>query len=209
MKVSIIMPTYNDSSTIIDTIDSVVNQSYTDWQLIIMNDGSTDNVEDVIKQYRENSDHKEKIEYYSQKNQDQLNAIRNCIDYIKGEFVYILHSDDLLPDNNLLMRLVEEAKANPDTKVFIGDLITIDEKKALEVAKKAIDENLSVREIENLVKGIKLQGQKKHREREISKYSYVETKFKRQYNIKKCYLHHQLFSKTDNNSWNFIEICYE
>lgn len=70
------------------------------------------------------------------------------------------------------------------TMGHIKPLITIDEKKALEVAKKAIDENLSVREIENLVKGIKLQGQKKHREREISKYSYVETKFKRQYNIK-------------------------
>ena len=79
MKISIIMPTYNDSSTIIDTIDSVANQSYSNWQLIIMNDGSTDNVEDVIKQYRDNSVHKEKIEYYSQKNQDQLNAIRNCI----------------------------------------------------------------------------------------------------------------------------------
>ena len=50
MKISIIMPTYNDSSTIIDTIDSVANQSYNNWQLIIMNDGSTDNVEDVIKQ---------------------------------------------------------------------------------------------------------------------------------------------------------------
>lgn len=60
MKISIIMPTYNDSSTIIDTIDSVANQSYSNWQLIIMNDGSTDNVEDVIKQYRDNSVHKEK-----------------------------------------------------------------------------------------------------------------------------------------------------
>ena len=62
MKISIIMPTYNDSRTIIDTIDSVANQSYSNWQLIIMNDGSTDNVEDVIKQYRDNSVHKEKIE---------------------------------------------------------------------------------------------------------------------------------------------------
>ena len=146
MKISIIMPTYNDSSTIIDTIDSVANQSYSNWQLIIMNDGSTDNVEDVIKQYRDNSVHKEKIEYYSQKNQDQLNAIRNCIDYIKGEFVYILHSDDLLPDDNLFMRLVEEAKANPDTKVFIGDLITIDENNnitgKLEVLKYAKDKKM-------------------------------------------------------------------
>lgn len=127
MKISIIMPTYNDEDTIIETIDSVANQTYDDWQLIIMNDGSTDNVEEVIKKYIEKSIHKDKIEYYKQKNQDQLNAIKNCIDYIKGEYVYTLHSDDLLPDYDFLQKLANEAKQNPDTNVFIGDLITIDE----------------------------------------------------------------------------------
>jgi glycosyltransferase involved in cell wall biosynthesis len=127
MKISIIMPTYNDASTILETIDSVASQSYENWQLIIINDGSTDNVENVINQYRENSKHKDKIEYYYQENQDQLNAISNGIKYINGDYVYILHSDDLLPDDNFLQKMTDVAIQNPKIKVFIGDLVTIDE----------------------------------------------------------------------------------
>jgi glycosyltransferase involved in cell wall biosynthesis len=127
MKISIIMPTYNDASTIVETIDSVASQSYENWQLIIINDGSTDNVANVINQYRENSKHKDKIEYYYQENQDQLNAISNGIKYIDGDYVYILHSDDLLPDDNFLQKITDVAIQNPEVKVFIGNLVTIDE----------------------------------------------------------------------------------
>lgn len=70
------------------------------------------------------------------------------------------------------------------TMGHIKPLITIDETQALNIARRAINEKLSVREVENLVKGIKLQGQKSNREKEISKYSYLETAFRKQYNIK-------------------------
>lgn len=70
------------------------------------------------------------------------------------------------------------------TMGHIKPLITIDEENALNIAKRAIDEELSVREVENLVKGVKLQGKKKNKGKEISKYSYLETCFKKQYNIK-------------------------
>lgn len=128
IKISIIMPTYNDADTIIETIESVRSQSYENWQLIIMNDGSDDNVEDVINSYiSDNIKHKDQIKYYYQENQDQLNAISNSIKYISGDYVYILHSDDLMPDNDFLHNLVNEASQNPNTDVFIGDLETIDE----------------------------------------------------------------------------------
>lgn len=70
------------------------------------------------------------------------------------------------------------------TMGHIKPLITIDETQALNIARRAINEKLSVREVENLVKGIKLQGQKSNRGKEISKYSYLETAFRKQYNIK-------------------------
>lgn len=128
IKISIIMPTYNDADTIIETIDSVIAQSYENWQLIIMNDGSDDNVENVINSYiSDNAKYKDKIGYYYQENQDQLNAISNSIKYISGDYVYILHSDDLLPNNDFLNKLVNEASQNPNADVFIGDLETIDE----------------------------------------------------------------------------------
>ena len=51
MKISIIMPTYNDKDSIVETFDSVINQTYTNWELIIIDDGSTENTEEVIKNY--------------------------------------------------------------------------------------------------------------------------------------------------------------
>lgn len=127
MKISIIMPTYNDAESIKETLDSISSQTYKNWQLIIMNDGSTDNVESVITSYIKNSEYSGQIEYYYQSNQDQLNAISNGIKYILGDYVYILHSDDLLPSEDFLEKMVEQVKNNPSVDVFIGDLELIDE----------------------------------------------------------------------------------
>ncbi|MEG0301649.1 glycosyltransferase family 2 protein [Cetobacterium sp.] len=82
MKISIIMPTYNDKDSIIETFDSVINQTYKNWELIIVDDGSTDKTEEVIKNYVEKHNLKDKIKYFYQENQDQLNAIINGINYI-------------------------------------------------------------------------------------------------------------------------------
>ena len=52
--ISIILPTYNRSSILNQTIDCVLEQSYTDYELIIINDYSSDNTENVIKSYNDN-----------------------------------------------------------------------------------------------------------------------------------------------------------
>ncbi|MDU6115827.1 MAG: glycosyltransferase [Paeniclostridium sordellii] len=127
MNISVIMPTYNDELSIIETLESIKNQTYKKWELIIINDGSTDNVESVIKSYIKKNNLKKHIRYYSQKNQDQLNAILNGINYINGDYVYILHSDDLLPSDNFFEKIVREARNNPEIDAFIGDLKIIDE----------------------------------------------------------------------------------
>lgn len=51
MRFSIIMPTYNDAETIIDSIESLVNQTYLNWELLISNDGSTDNTRSLLKEF--------------------------------------------------------------------------------------------------------------------------------------------------------------
>lgn len=128
MKISIIMPTYNDAESITETLESISKQTYKNWQLIIINDGSTDNVESVINSYKLSSEDGNKIEYYYQDNQDQLNAISNVLKYIKGDYVYILHSDDLLPSDDFLDKISKEAELNPEVDAFIGDLTIIDVK---------------------------------------------------------------------------------
>ena len=118
MKISIVMPTYNDCESIVETLNSVLIQTYKDWELIIMDDGSTDETKDIIGRYIENNKSSEKIYYYYQENQDQLNAIKNSIKYITGSYIFILHSDDLLPDKDFLERLTNEVKENPEIDVF-------------------------------------------------------------------------------------------
>ena len=126
MKISILMPTYNDKDSIIETFDSVKNQTYQNWELIVIDDGSTDKTEEVIKNYIEKHNLKDKIKYFYQENQDQLNAIINGINYISGDYVYILHSDDLIPSDNFFEKLTKVANEFKHIDAFIGDLIVID-----------------------------------------------------------------------------------
>jgi len=48
MKISVIMPTYNDSDSIVETLDSLKNQTYNNWELIIIDDGSSDNTKEIV-----------------------------------------------------------------------------------------------------------------------------------------------------------------
>ena len=127
MKVSIIIPTYNDEKTIIETLDSVVNQTYDDYEVIIVDDGSTDNTSEVVKKYVDKLEFKEKIKYIFQENRDQLNAIINGLEYISGEYIFILHSDDLIFDEKSIENCVRYMELHPDVDSIISDLTIINE----------------------------------------------------------------------------------
>ncbi|MDD3080118.1 MAG: glycosyltransferase [Paludibacter sp.] len=91
MKTSIIMPTYNDATHIASSIQSVIDQTYTDWELLIMDDGSKDNTEEVVRTFNDS-----RIFYFRQENKGQLVALNNLCPYVTGDFVLMLHSDDSL-----------------------------------------------------------------------------------------------------------------
>lgn len=87
---SIILPTYNRSDFIEIAIQSVLNQNYTDWELLIIDDGSTDNTAGIVKKYFSD----ERIIYKYQTNQERSRARNNGIAIAKGRFVCFLDSDD-------------------------------------------------------------------------------------------------------------------
>lgn len=127
-KVSILMPTYNDCSTIEESLDSLISQTYTNWELIIIDDGSTDKTKDIIQNYIKNHNLESKIVYIYQENADQLRAIINGINYITGDYVYVLHSDDLLYDETSIEKNIKYLEEHPQTDGIIGDLTLINEK---------------------------------------------------------------------------------
>lgn len=127
MKIYILMPTYNDSSTIVYSLDSILSQSYKNYEIIIVDDGSTDDTKKVINNYKKKYDKDNKIKYIYQENKDQLNALKTACNYIKekNSLVYILHSDDLLDNPDVFKKAINYMKNN-NYDAIISNVDTID-----------------------------------------------------------------------------------
>lgn len=93
-KISVIIPLYNHETFIKEAIDSILNQSFNNFELIIINDGSQDNSEGIVKSIHDN-----RIQYYYQKNQGTHNALNRGISLARGEYISILNSDDVYYPN--------------------------------------------------------------------------------------------------------------
>jgi glycosyltransferase involved in cell wall biosynthesis len=122
IKVSVIVPTYNREKTISRTIDSVLNQTYKNFELIIIDDGSTDNTEKIVKNYQKR--YKEII--YIKYNQNKgANFARNLgIQKAKGKYISFLDSGDEYLSNNLgekirFLKNISEKNCLVYTKVLL------------------------------------------------------------------------------------------
>ena len=88
LLVSIITPTYNRASFIEETINSILNQDYKNIEYIIIDDGSTDNTQEILNKY------KDKVIIYSQKNRGEAAAVNKGFSLAKGEIIGVINSDD-------------------------------------------------------------------------------------------------------------------
>ncbi len=89
-RISVVIPAYNHERFIGPAIDSVLNQTWTDLELIIVDDGSTDNTAKVIEAYDD-----PRLSYTWQENQDAFNTINRGMSLARGEYIAILNSDDI------------------------------------------------------------------------------------------------------------------
>lgn len=90
--ISIITPVYNVDEFIVETIESVLKQTYSNWELLLIDDGSTDNSAELCKQY---ADSDSRIKYFHKVNGGQASARNLGIENALGEYVTFLDSDDL------------------------------------------------------------------------------------------------------------------
>lgn len=115
VKCSIIVPIYNVEKYVVDCLESILNQSNQDYEIICVNDGSTDLSGEIVKNYQKN--YSEKIVYVEQENLG-LSAARNAgIAVAKGEYICFVDSDDMLTDNALEV-LMSTIKMNPDVQII-------------------------------------------------------------------------------------------
>lgn len=120
--ISIITPTFNRSQFIHYAIRSVITQTISNWELLIIDDGSTDNTKNIIEPYLTDP----RIKYFFQENQGQAAARNNGLRHSRGEFVCFLDSDNLWYPEKLKVQH-EAMKSRPDIDVVYGDGDTINE----------------------------------------------------------------------------------
>ena len=96
--VSVIIPTYNAASYIRQTVESALNQTYRNIELIIMNDGSKDNSEEIILQLQKEDS---RIRYQYKPNSGVSDTRNKGIALANGEYLAFLDADDLWKPNNL------------------------------------------------------------------------------------------------------------
>lgn len=94
--ISVVIPAYNHERFVGEAIESVLDQSCGDLELVVVDDGSTDRTAEVIKGYTD-----KRLRYYHQENQDAFNTINRGISLSRGHFISILNSDDVYEKNRL------------------------------------------------------------------------------------------------------------
>jgi len=90
--ITCIIPTYNRASLLSDAIESVIKQTYNNWELIIIDDGCTDNTPDIVRNYR---DKDKRIRYFKNPNKGGNSARNYGIKKAKGNYIAFLDDDDI------------------------------------------------------------------------------------------------------------------
>jgi glycosyltransferase involved in cell wall biosynthesis len=98
MVFSIIIPTYNRANLLSKAIESVIEQTYTNWELIIVDDGSTDHTKELVENYSKKDN---RFRYVYQENAERSTARNNGIKNANGEYICFLDSDDYFLTNRL------------------------------------------------------------------------------------------------------------
>lgn len=123
--VSVIVPCYNYGRFLAQTLDSVQKQTYTNWECIIINDGSTDNTEEIAQRYVQQD---RRYIYISQKNQGISATRNNAIKAAKGAYIQFLDADDLLQEQKIQLQAAY-MEEHPSTDIVYGDALFFETEK--------------------------------------------------------------------------------
>lgn len=130
MKVSIITITYNSEATLKDTIESVVNQSYSNIEYIIVDGKSTDNTLSIIDSY------KDKIsKVVSEKDNGLYDALNKGIALATGDLIGIIHSDDFYTNSFVIEKIVKSIEENNADAAY-ADLYYVDKNDTNKIFRK-------------------------------------------------------------------------
>ena len=111
--VSIIVPCYKQAAYLPETIDSVLKQTYPNWECVIVNDGSPDNTDEIVHRYIGKDS---RFKYIQQENKGLATARNKGIAYSEGEFILPLDADDLI-EPMYVEKAIQHFMSHPETKL--------------------------------------------------------------------------------------------
>lgn len=120
MKISIVTATYNSSETMRDTFNSILAQTYSNYELIVIDGGSTDETVSIIKEYEPRFEGR--MRWVSEHDGGIYDAMNKGIDMATGDVVGLLNSDDYFSSPDVLGLIAEEYIKNPDFDAVYGDV---------------------------------------------------------------------------------------
>jgi glycosyltransferase involved in cell wall biosynthesis len=123
LKISVVMPTFNQASFIEEAVESILNQSYTNFELIIMDGKSTD---DTMKKLEKYQGHPNVSRIISQKDKGQADALSQGFTFCTGEIYAWLNSDDVYA-KDIFQEVADLFTQFPETDVLNGELNVINE----------------------------------------------------------------------------------
>ena len=120
--VSIVIPVYNGSNYMREAIDSALAQTYTNIEVIVVNDGSTDNTEEIAKSYGD------KIRYFVKENGGVATALNLAIKEAKGEYISWLSHDDIYYPNKIQRQIEVLRELEDKNTILFSDFAIINQK---------------------------------------------------------------------------------
>jgi len=136
-RVSVIIPTYNCAQFITEAIESALMQTYTDIEIVVVDDGSTDNTKEILKPYIE----KNFLTYIYQENQGPGAARNTGIKAATGEYIAFLDADDTLTEDSVEKR-INLIEGSSDIGLVFSDYFYQKEKFEIKETKFINDFNL-------------------------------------------------------------------
>ena len=119
--ISILTASYNYAHFIEKTIESVLNQTYKNWELLIIDDGSTDNSVEIIKKYTQNHKNIRLLQHKNNENKGLSETLQLGLKNAKGKYIAFLESDDYWTNDNLEKK-VEYLNKYPEAKTIYTDI---------------------------------------------------------------------------------------
>lgn len=118
VKISVLIPAYNSAKTIVEALESIKNQTYQNWEIILINDGSQDETETILRRYLGNT--KLPLKYIKQTHHNYFKAIRHGLKYASGEIIFVLDADKILFNQNVFYRAVSTILGEKCDGMFVG-----------------------------------------------------------------------------------------